>query len=86
MRPLSAVNCLDPPHEWAQGEFSTPTGRPNKTSLHLQGMGNRSFMRSAHDTESPKRLPSTAWLAVLVVSAAIIAYGTFVVLNLVGLR
>jgi hypothetical protein len=49
-------------------------------------MGNRSFMRTAHDTESPKRLPSTAWLAVLVVSAAIIAYGTFVVLNLVGLR
>ncbi len=43
-------------------------------------------MRSAHDTKSPKRLPSTAWLAVLVVSAAIIAYGTFVVLNLVGLR
>ena len=43
-------------------------------------------MRSAHDTESPKRLASAAWLAVLVVSAAIIAYGTFVVLNLVGLR
>ena len=43
-------------------------------------------MRSADDTETSKRLPSTAWLAVLILSAAILAYGTFVVLNLVGLR
>ncbi len=43
-------------------------------------------MRSANDTETPRRLPSAAWVAVLAVSAAILAYGTMVVLNLVGLR
>jgi hypothetical protein len=43
-------------------------------------------MRSANETETPKRLPSPGWLAVLVVSAAILTYTTFVVLNLVGLR
>ena len=43
-------------------------------------------MRSAHDTESSKGLPSLAWLAVMIMSAAILTYGTFVVLNLVGLR
>jgi len=42
-------------------------------------------MRSAHDTESSKSL-SLAWLAVMIMSAAILTYGTFVVLNLVGLR
>jgi len=55
-------------------------------SLRPQGMRNRSFMRSAHDTETSKRLPSIAWLAVMILSAAILTYGTFVVLNLVGLR
>jgi hypothetical protein len=49
-------------------------------------MGIRSFMPSADDTETSKRLPSPAWLAVMILSAAILAYGTFVVLNLVGLR
>ena len=43
-------------------------------------------MRSAHDTETSKRLPSLAWLAGMIMSAAILTYGTFVVLNLVGLR
>jgi hypothetical protein len=43
-------------------------------------------MRSAQDTETPKRLPGEAWVAVLAVSAAILAYATMVVLNLVGLR
>jgi len=43
-------------------------------------------MQPAHDTETPKRLPSAAWVAVLAVSAAILAYATLVVLNLVGLR
>ena len=43
-------------------------------------------MRSADDTETSKRLPSIAWLAVMILSAAILTYGTFVVLNLVGLR
>jgi hypothetical protein len=43
-------------------------------------------MQSAHDTETPKRLPSAAWVAVLAVSAASLAYATLVVLNLVGLR
>jgi hypothetical protein len=42
-------------------------------------------MRPAHDTETSKGL-SLAWLAVLIPSAAILTYGTFVVLNLVGLR
>ena len=42
-------------------------------------------MRLAHDTESSKGL-SLAWLAVMIMSAAILTYGTFVVLNLVGLR
>jgi hypothetical protein len=43
-------------------------------------------MRSAQDTETPKRLPGAAWVAALAVSAAILAYATMVVLNLVGLR
>jgi hypothetical protein len=43
-------------------------------------------MHSAHDIETPKRLPSAAWIPVLAVSAAILAYATLVVLNLVGLR
>jgi hypothetical protein len=43
-------------------------------------------MHSADDTETPKRLPSAAWIAVLAVSAAMLAYATMVVLNLVGLR
>ena len=43
-------------------------------------------MHSAHDTETPKRLPSAVWIAVLAVSAAMLAYATMVVLNLVGLR
>jgi len=43
-------------------------------------------MHSAHDTKTPKRLPSAAWIAVLAVSAAMLAYATMVVLNLVGLR
>jgi hypothetical protein len=43
-------------------------------------------MRSAHDTETPKRLPSLTWLTVLVLSAAILICGTCVVLHLVGLR
>jgi len=43
-------------------------------------------MRSAHDTETPRRLPSAAWLAVMAMSAAMLIYGTFVVLNLTGLR
>ena len=42
-------------------------------------------MRPAHDTESSKGL-SLAWLAVMIMSTAILTYGTFVVLNLVGLR
>ena len=42
-------------------------------------------MRPAHDTESSKGL-SLAWLAVMIMSAAILTYGTFVVLKLVGLR
>ena len=42
-------------------------------------------MRPAHDTESSKGL-SLAWLAVMIMSAATLTYGTFVVLNLVGLR
>jgi hypothetical protein len=47
-------------------------------------MRNRSFMRSANETS--RRLPSAAWLAVMAISAAILIYGTFVVLNLTGLR
>ena len=43
-------------------------------------------MPTAHDAETSKRLPSLAWVAVTILSAAILAYGTFVVLNLVGLR
>ena len=43
-------------------------------------------MRSAHDTETSESLPSLDWLAVMIMSAAILTYGTFVVLNLVGLR
>ena len=43
-------------------------------------------MRPANDNETASRLPSAAWLAVLLVSTAILIYGTFVVLNLVGLR
>jgi hypothetical protein len=49
-------------------------------------MGNRSFMPTAQDTATSKRLPSLAWMAVMILSAAILTYGTFVVLNLVGLR
>jgi len=49
-------------------------------------MRNRSLMRSANDNETSRRLPSAAWLAVLAVSAAILIYGTFVVLNLTVLR
>jgi hypothetical protein len=40
-------------------------------------------MRSANDNETSMRLPSAAWLAAL---AVILIYGTFVVLNLTGLR
>jgi hypothetical protein len=36
--------------------------------------------------EAPRRLPSLAWLAVLILGAAMATYGTFVVLNLLGLR
>jgi hypothetical protein len=43
-------------------------------------------MRPANDNETSRRLPSPAWWAMLAVSAAILTYGTFVVLNLVGLR
>jgi hypothetical protein len=43
-------------------------------------------MRPANDNETSRRLPSPAWLAALLVAAAIFTYGTFVVLNLVGLR
>ena len=43
-------------------------------------------MRSANDNETSRRLPSAAWLAVMAVSAATLIYGTFVVLNLTGLR
>ena len=43
-------------------------------------------MRSANHNETSRRLPSAAWLAVMAVSAAILIYGTFVVLNLTGLR
>jgi hypothetical protein len=43
-------------------------------------------MRTANDNDTPRRLPSTAWLAVMAVSAAILIYGAFVVLNLTGLR
>jgi hypothetical protein len=42
-------------------------------------------MRIVNDTETSKRL-SLSWLVVLIVSAAMLTYGTFVVLNLVGLR
>ncbi len=42
-------------------------------------------MRPVNDTETSKGL-SLAWLGVLILSAAVLAYGTFVVLNLVGLR
>jgi hypothetical protein len=31
-------------------------------------------------------MPSAAWMAVTVLSAAVLVYGAFVVLNLVGLR
>jgi hypothetical protein len=43
-------------------------------------------MRPANDNETSSRLPSAAWLAALAVSAAFLIYGTFVVLNLTGLR
>jgi len=43
-------------------------------------------MNSTPDTATPKRLPGAAWVAVLAVSAAILAYATLVILNLVGLR
>jgi hypothetical protein len=43
-------------------------------------------MRSTNDNEISRRLPSPAWLLALLVAAAIFTYGTFVVLNLVGLR
>ena len=43
-------------------------------------------MRSANDNETSRRLPSAAWLFALAVSAAILTYGAFVVLNLTGLR
>ena len=43
-------------------------------------------MRTAHDTETSKRLPSAAWLAVLASPRRSSIYGTFVVLNLTGLR
>ena len=43
-------------------------------------------MRPANDNETASRLPSAAGWAMLLVSAAILIYGTFVVLNLVGLR
>ncbi len=36
--------------------------------------------------EASRRMPSLAWLAVLVLGAAMATYGTFVVLNLLGLR
>ncbi|HEU0018617.1 MAG TPA: hypothetical protein VFQ31_09730, partial [Methyloceanibacter sp.] len=63
-----------------------PPWQPKGDQPSSQGMRSRSFMRSAHDTEISKRLPSIAWLAVMILSAAILTYGTFVVLNLVGLR
>ena len=34
----------------------------------------------------PSRRQSVAWLAVMALSAAVLTYGAFVVLNLVGLR
>ena len=40
----------------------------------------------APPSQPEKRLPSAAWLAVLLASTAVLIYGTFVVLNLVGLR
>jgi hypothetical protein len=43
-------------------------------------------MQPANDNGTSRRLPSAAWLAALAVSAAILIYGTFVVLNLTGLR
>lgn len=36
--------------------------------------------------EASKRMPSFAWLLVLFLGAAMAMYGTFVVLNLMGLR
>ena len=43
-------------------------------------------MQPANDNDTSRRLPSAAWLLALAVSAAILIYGTFVVLNLTGLR
>jgi hypothetical protein len=43
-------------------------------------------MRPANDNEASRRLPSAAWLAVLALSAAMLIYGTLVVLDLTGLR
>ncbi len=45
---------------------------------------NNGFMPSAK-VELSKR-QSVAWMAVTVLSAAVLVYGAFVVLNLVGLR
>jgi hypothetical protein len=42
-------------------------------------------MRSANETDTPEHLPRPAWLAVLVLSAAILTYETFMVLKPRGL-
>ena len=43
-------------------------------------------MRAVNDDDTSRRLPSAAWLLAMAVSAAILIYGTFVILNLAGLR
>lgn len=40
----------------------------------------------SYQEAASKRLPSLAWLAVFVLGGCMAAYGTFVVLNLLGLR
>jgi hypothetical protein len=87
MRPVSIKRLESPrPQERksARCEHSAPR-RPTAITTHENNsVMNNGVMPSAK--AEPSKRQSVAWLAVTVMSAAVLIYGAFVVLNLVGLR